>query len=48
MSSVASVVKIPSPYRTYIVFSTVANPRQRGEDTYSKFSAEPAFPRSKG
>jgi len=28
-----------SPTRPYIVFSTVENPRQTGEDTYSKFSA---------
>ena len=30
----SSVVK-DLPYRTYIAFSTVANPRQTGEDTYS-------------
>ena len=48
MSSVSSVVKISSPYRTYIAFSTVANPRQTGEDTYSKYSARSASPRSKG
>ena len=29
------------PYRTYIVFSTVVNPCETGEDTYSKFSAWP-------
>jgi S1-C subfamily serine protease len=31
------------PYRTYIAFSTVANPRQTGEDTYSM--AEPQIHR---
>src|SRR6266567_6235355 len=32
------------PYHTYIVFSTVANPRQTGEDTYSKYSASASVP----
>jgi hypothetical protein len=39
---VVRAFEVPSSYRPYIIFSTVANPRQTGEDTYSKFSASPA------